>query len=176
MMAAGCKCWSDFSSTYTTVRASKNAPDVALMRVLNDLNVTVIQKSCPPAGVCVCFCEYHRGALRPYIRWHLGAWRVPRCCCDTACMCASVCLCVCVCDCGSVMHSRISSTILLTRCPCVRASVSVSCCVRACVDVWHWHCQPKRPPRPSATQSPCRQASCSSPSLSSGPLHTLKSG
>jgi hypothetical protein len=92
-----CKCWSDFSSTYTTVRASKNAPDVALMSVLNDLNVTAIQKSCPPAGVCVCFCVYHRGALRPYIRWHLGAWCVPRCCCDTACMCASVCLCVCVC-------------------------------------------------------------------------------
>lgn len=51
-MVQGCKCWSDFSSTYATLVASKSPLDISALAFLKESQmIPEIQKSCPASAM-----------------------------------------------------------------------------------------------------------------------------
>lgn len=51
-LVQGCKCWSDFSSTYATLVASKNPLDISALAPLKESQmIPEIQKSCPASAI-----------------------------------------------------------------------------------------------------------------------------
>ena len=51
-MVQGCKCWSDFSSTYATLVASKSPLDISALAFLKESQmIPEIQKSCPVSAM-----------------------------------------------------------------------------------------------------------------------------